>query len=88
MNIVLVLDSTWNKIYKDGVLQTLSYVRGNSSSHLTSSYSFTKILLWRQNSWTNYFQWNLSNCILEDRVWTAEEISDYYNSTKANYWIS
>ena len=87
MNIVLVWDSTWNKIYKDGVLQTLSYSRGNSSSHLTSSYSFTKIFLWRHNSWGNYFQWNLSNCILENKARTADEILAYYNQTKWNYGL-
>lgn len=30
----------------------------------------------------------LSNCIVEDKVWTEQEISDYYDQTKANYWIS
>jgi hypothetical protein len=29
----------------------------------------------------------LRELIWEDRVWTAQEISDYFNQTKANYWL-
>lgn len=29
----------------------------------------------------------LSDYILEDRVRTAQEVADYYNQTKANYWL-
>ena len=29
----------------------------------------------------------ISNAILENKVWTAQEILDYYNQTKANYWL-
>lgn len=32
--------------------------------------------------------WNISNLIIEDRVRTAQEISDYYDLTKWDYWIS
>jgi hypothetical protein len=32
--------------------------------------------------------WEISEFILEDRAWTATEISDYFNATKSNYWIS
>jgi hypothetical protein len=30
----------------------------------------------------------LSELIIEDKAWSAQEISDYYDATKANYWIS
>lgn len=29
----------------------------------------------------------LSNVILENKAWTAQEVSDYYNLTKSNYWL-
>jgi hypothetical protein len=28
----------------------------------------------------------LSECIIEDKAWTAQEIQDYYNNTKSTYW--
>ena len=34
------------------------------------------------------YYWLMSNVIIEDKAWTAEEITDYYNYTKSNYWIS
>lgn len=34
--------------------------------------------------WFNGYIWDT---ILEDKEWTAKEISDYYNQTKSEYWI-
>jgi len=34
------------------------------------------------------FYWYFSEVILEDIGWTATDITNYYNDTKANYWIS
>ena len=34
-------------------------------------------------SWIGY----LSNVIFEDKARTAQEVADYYNQTKANYWL-
>lgn len=42
--------------------------------------------IWSSNAWDR-FQWQVWVCIVEDKVWTADEILNYYNSTKANYWI-
>ncbi len=33
------------------------------------------------------FYWYLSNLIIENKVWTDQEIQDYYNLTKWNYWL-
>lgn len=33
------------------------------------------------------FVWNRDEVIVENKVRTAEEISDYYNQTKADYWL-
>lgn len=39
-------------------------------------------------SWTRTFvNWYMSEVIIENKVRTAQEISDYYNQTKSNYWI-
>lgn len=33
------------------------------------------------------FYWNLSNVIIENKERTTQEVSDYYNLTKWNYWL-
>lgn len=41
--------------------------------------------------WTQYYDkinWYVSDVILEDKIRTAQEISDYYDLTKWTYWIS
>lgn len=43
--------------------------------------------LWSSN-WNNFFQWGLSEVIVENRAWTDEEVLGYYNQTKSKYWIS
>lgn len=40
------------------------------------------------SSTDRFFNWNLSNFIIENKVWTAQEIADYYDLTKWDYWIS
>lgn len=55
-----------------------------------SQFTPTYINVW--NEWDNwvwrYFIGWLSELIVESKARTAQEIADYYNSTKANYWIS
>ena len=31
--------------------------------------------------------WTYWEIIVEDKARTAQEVSDYYNQTKANYWL-
>ena len=41
-----------------------------------------------ETAWYTYQDnWYLSNYILENKVRTAQEISDYYKNTKKNYWL-
>lgn len=49
----------------------------------------TKFSLWwaSENPAWNAFNGSFSNVILEDKARTAEEVSDYYNNTKWNYWL-
>ena len=39
------------------------------------------------NTWSS-FNWCFSSLILEDKERTAQEVANYYNLTKSNYWIS
>ena len=34
-----------------------------------------------------YWNWYASEIIIENKTWTDAEILDYYNQTKANYWL-
>jgi len=61
--------------YIDGVKYTIG------SSWYYSEHTW--IMLWRSGTQVIH-----SNVIWENRTWTATEISNYYNQTKADYWIS
>lgn len=68
----------------------------NGSQVATGTYTVGTInILWvgcffgTQSSWYTYqWNWYISNFILENKARTADEISAYYNQTKAKYWIS
>ncbi len=55
-----------------------------------NNYTYTDSKLWIGGYVPNpsYWKWWLSELILENVARTAEEITDYYNYTKSNYWIS
>jgi hypothetical protein len=48
----------------------------------------TQLNIWAEFNGTTRAWGYVSNLIIEDKARTAQEISDYYNQTKANYWIS
>ena len=65
----------------------------NLNIHLSDS--------WTINAWTpsqinigneynngasRYYSWWISELILENKKWTADEVTAYYNQTKSNYW--
>ena len=63
---------------------------GNSGSSITNMYISDGALWWHSQNNSSIFAywWYLSKAILEDKTRTAQEISDYYDQTKADYWIS
>lgn len=52
--------------------------------NMASWYPYT---IWSQNSSANAFRWYMSEFIVETVWWTSQEVLDYYNQTKANYWL-
>jgi hypothetical protein len=48
-----------------------------------------RIWSWKEsnNSYYYNFPWKLSNFILETKEWSAQDVTDYYNQTKSNYWL-
>lgn len=68
---------TTMKLYINGVLTSTNSSLGNST--WVSQLWITKSVL---SAWTF---WEI---IVEDKIWTDQEISDYYDLTKSLYWIS
>lgn len=66
-------------------------VQSTGISTTTSTSSIPLIIWAAEYSWGSAhhinFNWNISKVILENKTWTAQEISDYYNQTKSNYWL-
>lgn len=83
INVCITYDWSNMKIYVNWNLQLTQSI----SFWITSSWETS---LWDSSLWWNnqYFRWNMSEAILEDKERTAQEIADYYNSTKWDYWIS
>lgn len=52
----------------------------------------SEFAIWQQrgdsssSAW-RYFTWYMSDLIIESKARTAQEISDYFNLTKSNYWL-
>ena len=76
-NWVVTYDWTTIRVYQNWVLK-------NSRATAISGTKNT-IFIWYNS--TNS-QVNLSNAIVENKVWTDTEILSYYNQTKSQYWIS
>lgn len=58
------------------------------SSLLGSSTSRNLITISRYGDDPRSINWYISNAIFENKERTAQEISDYFNQTKWNYWIN
>ena len=78
-NIIYVYDWTTQYLYNNGTLiaqQNITLETGNNT-----------LYIWASSNWWDKFSWNLSNLIIENVAWTAQEVADYYNLTKWNYWL-
>jgi hypothetical protein len=82
-NVVVTQETTTTKLYVDGTLIW------TITSYPTQSSIPDGWALWSKfsSSHSEKLTWYLSKVILEDKVRTAQEISDYYNLTKWNYWL-
>lgn len=73
-------DGTNFKLYINGELI-------GTSDDITLVTSWTNFEIWNPYD-TGFYQWYASNAIIEDKARTAQEISEYFNRTKALYGIS
>lgn len=82
---LVVWDNWTSYFYVDWQL-----IWSDSGSSITGMYISDGALWWHAQNNANIFAywWYLSEAILEDKARTAQEVADYYNQTKWNYWIS
>lgn len=78
---VLVLSTTEKKLYFNWALV------GTANNSSLSDWMFYFFCFINNQSWINYYHWWISNVIIESKEWTAQEVLDYYNDTKSNYWL-
>lgn len=86
-----VTANTWYNICYtfDGSVWTL-YVNWQLIGTVTESWSndITYLNISRSMDLNRSIKWYVSEAIYEDKIWTQTEITNYFNDTKANYWIS
>lgn len=80
------------------VISGTYYIYVDNTLKKSGSYTYWIGTPWRLNIWFWYtwaggqnrepLNWDISNVIIEDKWWTAQEVSDYYNLTKSLYGIS
>lgn len=77
--ITWVSDGTTMYLYVDGEQKATNTYRGTNNQTLYMGY----------DHWYNGGAWNwkISKLIIENKVWTADEIVSYYNQTKWNYGL-
>ncbi len=80
LNIVYSHSNNNMSIYVNWV----SYYNGWVSYGIRTGYT----AIWCWVNYENPVIWNFSNVIFENVWWTAQEVADYYNQTKALYGIS
>ena len=92
--VLVVPNNSWHYItaIADGTTMYF-YVDWLLSHSINYSYSSTTLNgfnIWNQiwNGLSRHWKWYLSEIIIENKVRTLQEISDYYDQTKWDYWIS
>ena len=82
-NVVITNDGNTKKAYVDGVL----YATENVLSTTSTVSIDTRIGSFVRYNYDSFFNWNISAVIFEDKARTAEQVANYYNQTKWNYWL-
>lgn len=79
-NVVITKNWTTYSIYLNSTSLT-SWTRNNFTDTNT-------LYLWTSYDTSRILNWYLDNVIIEDKARTAQEVADYYDLTKWDYWIS
>lgn len=79
-NVVWIFTTSWMKLYVNW-----TQVYSDSSSY---SISWSSWKIFSRDALTAWdYHWKLSEVIIENRAWTADEIAEYYKQTKWNYGL-
>jgi hypothetical protein len=79
-----IRNGTTRYVYKNWVL--FFSQNANSINIIQNSWEVMRIGLHSSTN-TQWYQSYMSDFILESKARTAQEISNYYNKTKSNYWL-
>ena len=84
--VIWTADLTWwqHKIYVDWVLKDTK----QNSTTLTADTAFT---IWWIRWWTDttaWFDWWISSIIVENRIRSADDVTNFIKCMKSKYWIS
>ena len=75
-------NTVWAKFYRNWVYEDSFSNTNNLRNDSLPTF------IWATNPYTDqYLDGYLSDVIIEDKARTAQEITDYYNFTKSNYWL-
>lgn len=82
-NVIATYDGSIVRLYLDGV------EKGTRTTTLNTTTPKFWIGWGGTGYWSgnHYRDWYLSECIVEDVARTAQEVADYYDLTKWNYWL-
>lgn len=82
--VTAVIKSGGSILYLNGTQKNTTTGTPNLQNYLWIGTNYWK----GSDLWKQVLKWNLSEVVIENKVRTAQEVSDYYNSTKSLYWIS
>lgn len=86
-NYILVKNWTSINIYKDW--STTPILSKTSSYNPSIPWWWNTVCVWHSTWWSASYSvsWYIKDYIIEKGIWSTTQISDYYNSTKSNYWL-
>jgi hypothetical protein len=79
---VVTYDGSSMKIYKNWVLNT------SASPSYDISWDTNPLKIWAYWNSSYCFYGYMSEIIIENKIWSAQEVANYYNQTKSLYGIS
>ena len=75
----------WVVTYNNSTQKMTLYINLQQVKQVSAG-SWTRLPYWAI-VWQGWSNWDMSNIIFENKARTAQEISEYYNQTKSNYWL-
>lgn len=87
---LLTFTYTWTNIwvYLNGTyLWTPAYWSVLTTATTLNLTSWKTVIAQMPHFWAPVRKWHITEFIVENKTWTAQEVTDYYNKTKSTYWL-